>query len=244
MAKLVQYEHRGSQLIGVDKATINGLEAAIRWAEVEVPRQARGSMSRLAQSMALINQMFARRMSFGPHDPYQRSPEEAWRMPNAGIRRITQNYYFGWQVKWSGPGWFTLYNDSREAYFIEFGIHTSNRRIRRPVRKLSQLKTLRYMMTTQAYHRVWSDIYLGARGGRGRKIGGFTQIIQSPAGGHSRWEPVSEHQARSVIRRVVRSGHSASYSNYVRLTKSGWQVRKPSAGGGSYSGRMRGRRLP
>jgi hypothetical protein len=183
MARLVQYQHKGSQLIGVDKATIDGLEAAIRWAEVEVPKQARKEMNTLAHTMALINQMHARKMSFGPHDPYQRNPEQAWRMPAEGIRRITERYYFGWKVKWSGPGWWTLYNDSREAYFIEFGIHTSNRRIRRPVRKLSQLKTLRTMMTTQAYHRVWSDIYMPGRRGRGRKIGGFTQTVQSPAMG-------------------------------------------------------------
>jgi hypothetical protein len=55
MARLVQYQHKGSQLIGVDKATIDGLEAAIRWAEVEVPKQARKEMNTLAHTMALIN---------------------------------------------------------------------------------------------------------------------------------------------------------------------------------------------
>lgn len=182
MARLVQYENRGA-LLSVDKDTINGLEGMIRWAEVEVPRQARAHVGDLAHRLALVNQMYARKMSFGPHDPYQRRPDEAWRPPGQGIRRISQAYYFGWKVANSGPGWWTLYNDSREAYFIEFGIHTSNRRIRRPVRKLSQIKTLRYAMTTHAYHRVWSDIYLGPRRGRGRKIGGFTQTIQSPGMG-------------------------------------------------------------
>jgi hypothetical protein len=241
MARLVLYEHKGRDLLGVDKATINGLEAAIRWAEVEVPKQARQETWKLARTMALVNQMFARRMSFGPHDPWQRQPEEAWRMPSAGIRRITENYYFGWQVKYSGPGWWTLYNNSREAYFIEFGIHTSNRRVRRPVRKLSQLKTLRYMMTTQAYHRVWSDIYMGPRRGKGRKIGGFTQTVQSPAGGHQRWENITGHQAVGVIKRNARKG---KFSNNLRVKNGQIQQRVPNKGGGTYQGRKLGRRLP
>jgi len=241
MARLVLYEHKGKELLGVDKATINGLEAAIRWAEVEVPNQARKVVGDLARRMALVNQMHARRMSFGPHDPYQRSPEEAWRMPNAGIRRITQNYYFGWKVKYSGPGWWTLYNDSREAYFIEFGIHTSNRRVRRPVRKLSQLKTLRWMMSTHAYHRVWSDIYLGPRRGKGRKIGGFTQTVQSPAGGHDRWEAITPHQALGVIKRNARKG---KFSNNLRARNGRIERLTPNEGGGSYTGRNLGRRLP
>lgn len=182
MARLIQYEHRG-QLISIDRDSINGLENAIRWAQVEVPQQARRHLNRLVQTMALVNQSYARKMSFGPLDPYRRRDQDAWRTPSQGIRRISQNYYFGWKVRGIAPGVWQLYNDSREAYFIEFGIHTSNRRIRRPVRKLSQLRTLRYMMTTHAYHRVWSDIYLSPRRGRNRGRGGFTQTIQSPAKG-------------------------------------------------------------
>lgn len=241
MARLIQYEHRG-KLLSVDKATINGIEAAIRWADVEVPKQARIHVGDLARRMALINQMYARKMSFGPSDPYQRQPEQAWRMPGSGIRRISGNYYISWKVKNSGPGWWTLYNDSREAYFIEFGIHVSNRRVRRPVRKLSQIKTLKYMMSTQAYHRVWSDIYLDPRRGKRRKIGGFTQTIQSPAGGHGVWQNISEHQANSVIKRNARKGRR---SPTLRRGPGGkLQQRVWNKGGGSYEGPMLGRRIP
>lgn len=172
------YRNRGN-LLEIDKESINGLEDAIRWAEVETPKRVRPALNSLVQRMALINQSEARKMSFGPYDPYQRRPAEAWRLP---VRRITEAYYLGWKVRYMGPGWYQLYNDSREAYYIEVGIHHSNRRVRRPVRKLSQLRTLKYMMRTHAYHRVWSDIYLNPRRGKGRGKG-FTQYVQGPAAG-------------------------------------------------------------
>jgi hypothetical protein len=60
-----------------------------------------------------------------------------------------------------------LYNDSREAYYIEFGIHPTGSirateaghifvmRVRRPIRKLSLKKTLAFVDSTRAAHRIW-----------------------------------------------------------------------------------------
>lgn len=239
----------GLGLFEITNESINAIENYIRWAEVEVPQNHRKYMDLLARFMALRNQGFSRKMSFGPLDPDGRRSELAWRSPDEGIRRISQAYYLGWKLKRIGPGWYRVYNDSREAYFIEFGIsevgfgegrHVPNRRIRRPVRKLALIKTMKFMMTTQAYHRVWADIYR-TRGFHS----GFNQIVQAPAGGHFRWEEASEHEVRGVLRRLIRRGQGSNYSRYVRMTPRGtWQVRRPNAGGGSYTGPSRGRRLP
>jgi len=166
--------------------SVKGMEAYIRWAEVEAPHQVGIYMDQLVQTMALVNQMYARRMSFGPYDPQEHDPSLAWRTPEQGIRRISQAYYLGWKVYKIGFGHYRLQNASREAYFIEFGISQVGfgartvpaRRIRRPVRKLSQLKMLEFMKTTTAYHRIWTDMF------RARHThGGFTQIVQSPGMG-------------------------------------------------------------
>jgi len=138
-------------------------------------------MNELVFHMALINQGYARKMSFGPYDPSGMNESLAWRSADEGIRRITQRYYLGWKVRQIKPAVWQLYNDSREAYYIEFGIHTSVRRIRRPVRKLSLRKTMDFMMRTSVWHRVWVDIYVNPKyehSGRG-----FRQHVSGPGKG-------------------------------------------------------------
>lgn len=180
MARLVLYQSSRA-LIEPTVETINGLEEAIRWAEAEVPGNLRKYMNELVYVMALTNQGEARRMSFGPYDPSGHDTGAAWKLP---VRRISQAYYLGWKVKQLRPGVWQLYNDSREAYYIEFGINWlgEGRRVRRPVRKLSLRRTMEVMMRTHAYHRVWVDIYANPRT-RHRGGKGFTQIVQSPAKG-------------------------------------------------------------
>lgn len=251
MARLVHWDTPKGMggLFQITPQTINGIEAYIRWAQYEVPRNLPVYMDRLAHFMALKNQGFARRMAFGPLDPDGRRTELAWRTPEQGIRRISQNYYLGWKVRKLRQGHYRLYNASKEAYFIEFGIsevgfgenrHVPKGRIRRPVRKLSLIKTIRFMATTQAYHRIWTDIF------RSRHTsGGFSQKVQSPAGGHLRWEDISEHEAGSVMRGNLRAGRSLTHG----LRNEGGQIqqRRPNAGGGTYRGpylRGRGSVLP
>lgn len=202
MARIVLYSaQRGQPLVEVDKATLNGLESFIRWCEDEVPKNLPIYMNQLVYRMALINQGEARKMSYGPHDPSQRQPEAAWKLP---VRRISERYYLGWKVKQIADGWM-LFNDSREAYFIEFGINWlgAGRRVRRPIRKLSLRRTMDYMASTQAYHRIWANIYKTRQGHMG-----FTQIIQAPGGGHMVWGGVTE--ARRGVSKVPNEGMGAS----------------------------------
>lgn len=175
MARFTPFSYRGhgQPLIEPTKETINAIEEVIRWAESEVPRNLAINMVKLTQLMATVNQGYARKMAFGPEDPGGRNSALAWRLP---VRRITGRYYTGWKIRPVAGGW-QLYNDSREAYFIEFGINWlgGGRRVRRPVRKLSLRQTLDYMASTQAFHRIWSEIFIHRGSGYG-----FTQIVQSP----------------------------------------------------------------
>lgn len=174
MARFTPFAYRGKGgILEPTKETINGIEAAIRWAETEVPLQLRVGMMELCRMMAFVNQGYARKMSFGPEDPTGRNSELAWKIP---VRRISSRYYLGWKVKPIRDGW-AVYNDSREAYYIEYGINWlgEGRRVRRPVQRLSLKKTLEYMQSTQSYHRIWAEIFRY----RGHTIG-FSQQIQSP----------------------------------------------------------------
>jgi hypothetical protein len=179
MAKLSPMTaQRGVLQISPD--TFNAIEEWIRWGEsVRSELITKRGMDILVRFMAYTNQGIAQRMSAGPFDPQQRLPRLAWKIP---VRRITEKYYLGWKVRRIAFGTWQLYNDSREAYFIEFGIHESGRRVRRPIRKMSLRRTLEYMMRTQAYHRVWCEIYANPRRGKHRSRG-FTQTVQSPGMG-------------------------------------------------------------
>jgi hypothetical protein len=180
MATFVKYQ-TGRSFFEPTKETFEALESAIRWAEEEVPYLLRHSMNELVFHMAVLNQGIARKMSYGPYDPNGINSSLAWKLP---VRRISERYYLGWKVRQIRPGVWQLYNDSREAYFIEFGINWlgEGRRVRRPIRKLSLRRTLETMMTTSAYHRIWVDIYANSKFGRHRGRG-FYQIVQSPAMG-------------------------------------------------------------
>ena len=197
MARFIAYTS-GRSFLSVTPESFDGLEEAIRWAEVEVPHQIPIMMDDLVHRMALVNQMYARKLSFGPYDPQEKQSNQAWKLP---VRRISQRYYLGWKVKHRTVGWWTLYNDSREAYFIEYGIsrvgfswaikgqrqerlgprRTPERRIRRPIRKLSLRQTMAHMLQTNAYHRCWCEIYADPK--HPHRSRGFTQVVQSPGKG-------------------------------------------------------------
>lgn len=173
--KYTPFSYRGKEgMLVPTKSTINGIEDAIRWAEAEVPAQLQVNMLKLTQIMAFAGQGFARKMAAGPEDPGRRQSSLAWKIP---VRRITGRYYIGWKVRPIRGGW-QVYNDSREAYYIEFGINWmgGNRRVRRPVRKLALKQTLQYMASTRASHRVWAEIVHH----KNRGFSGFAQTIQSP----------------------------------------------------------------
>jgi len=177
MARLPLYEAGRDIPWTVDKRTITAIEGCIRWAEFEAPSQLRFWMNELCFYMALVNQGYARKMSLGPFDPGETMTGAAWRIP---VRRISNNYYLGWKVRNRGPAHWELRNESREGYFIEFGINWAGegRRVRRPIRKMSLRKTMEFMMSTQAYHRVWVSIFSNPK--HRHRGQGFTQIVQGP----------------------------------------------------------------
>jgi len=167
---------RRQRFLQISNETFTQIEEYIRWAEtVGSQRNFNFGMNALVMMMAYTNLGIAQKMSAGPVDPQMRNASAAWRIP---VRRITQHYFFGWKVRRLGTATWQLYNDSREAYFIEFGIHQSNARIRRPIRKLSLRKTLQLMETSRVYHRVWAEIYTA-----GHRHFGFAQQVQSPGMG-------------------------------------------------------------
>lgn len=151
----------------------------IRAAEMS-GQSVRFGMNVLTSLLARTNQAFAQEMSRGPLDPRASKPSQAWQIP---VRRITSRYYRGWKVRRLAPAVWMLYNDSREAYFIEYGINhvgqgntvtyrdgrtyiKSGRRVRRPIRKMSLIKTLRFIDSTRAGERVWELIWAPYRPGR------------------------------------------------------------------------------
>lgn len=83
--------------------------------------------------------------------PWSYKASKAWSFP---VPRITGKYYAGWKVKKIANGVWMNYNDSREAYFIEYGIHpTSTHRVRRPVAKKSAIDTLRWTWNSKVIGR-------------------------------------------------------------------------------------------
>lgn len=137
-------------------------------------------MNVLTSLLARTNQAFAQEMSRGPLDPQERKPDAAWKIP---VRRISSAYYRGWKVRRLAPAVWMLYNDSREAYYIEYGINhvgrgttvtykngrtyiKSGARVRRPIRKMSLIKTLNFVDHSRVGHRVWEMIWAPYRPGR------------------------------------------------------------------------------
>jgi len=175
MAKFTPYSYRGTNhvLFEPTAETIAAIAEAIEWSEKEVPTELHYWTVKLTEMMAFLGQGYARKMSFGPEDPTGKNKSQAWKIP---VRRISGKYYLGWKVRPIRDGW-QVYNDSREAYFIEFGINRlgEGRRVRRPVRKIAFKQTIDYMMTTKAFDRIWANIM--QHHGKGY---GFSVYSQSP----------------------------------------------------------------
>jgi hypothetical protein len=245
VARLTPYQSSRS-FLEITPESFNALEEYIRWAEVETPRNMAKGLDALVFHMAIANQGESRRLSFGPYDPMQQNSNAAWQLP---VRRITGNYYTSWKVRRVSLGVWEVYNDSREAYFIEFGIsevgwganrYVPARRIRRPVRKLAFRRTMEIMMRTQAYHRIWVNIYSNPKE-RHRHGKNFTQYVQSPAGVHGTWEDVTPRQAAQT---QANNRRGSGRFTRLRRTASGQFQRRTTNPGGSYGGPMLGRRLP
>ena len=122
--------------------------------------------------LAMLAGSYAQKYSAG----VQKSPHDtsrSWGMP---VPRITSSYFLGWRVQRVRHGTWILTNDSREAYYIEYGIHrnpatgaVATRRIRRPIFKLTLLRTMEHIQRSALAHRVWSNILIPKPGEPGRR---------------------------------------------------------------------------
>jgi hypothetical protein len=138
------------------------------------------SLNALANILARADQRYSMQMSAGPVDPREQNPKAAWKIP---VRRITGDYFQHWFVRRMAPGVWIVYNPTREAYYIEFGIHTSGRRVRRPVRKLALIKTLKFADRQKVGQLVWEGIFGHIRQAAGTGRGSLIvhDMPQSPA---------------------------------------------------------------
>lgn len=155
--------YRSDDVFRIEPETFDQIEDWIRAAKAS-GRNIQYGMDALAMTMAYTNQAIAMQMSAGPVDPRMTMSKAAWKVP---VRRITSRYYKGWKTKRLAPGVWMMYNDSREAYYIEFGIHPTGSlratekghvfvvRVRRPIRKLSLKRTLTMVDASRAGSRVW-----------------------------------------------------------------------------------------
>ena len=142
-------------------------------------RQFRYGMNAYVAILAHMMRTEASQRSRGPYDPQQAHPQQAWKIP---VRRISGAYFLNWKMRRLAPGVWQVYNDSREAYFIEYGIHKSGRRVRRPINKLSLIATLRRADAAGVGYRVWEGIFGPLRGRYSAKRGGLL-VHQGPQSG-------------------------------------------------------------
>ena len=141
----------------IDTQTFENLESIIKDCELS-GRRVKTAMNVLCQVLAYTGLAQAQRRSRGFVDPRETAPHMAWKIP---VRRITSAYYHGWRVRRITFGVWEVYNESREAYYIEYGIHTSARRVRRPIAKLSLLATVR--MADPVIHRFTNWVFAWGR---------------------------------------------------------------------------------
>lgn len=137
-----------------------------------------------ALAMVLSHAMlgYAQRLSAGPVDPLMRNPGASWKIP---VRRIKFGYFQGWKVKRLAPAVWMTYNDSREAFFIEFGIHPSGKAVPRPVLKIAYGQTMRWTERSKIAWRMF-DIGFGYMyGARGvaRRYEAFARASQMVSSG-------------------------------------------------------------
>lgn len=149
----------------VSQNTIQWLDEYIRDLET-VGKTAPMAMDALVNLMARADKGFAQKMSLGFLDPRQNRPDKAWQIP---VRRITSRYFKGWRMKRVAPGVYRVINASREAWFIEMGIHPSGHVVIRPIARMALRETMVWLDQTRAGQRVWEVIYGPMRRGGGSK---------------------------------------------------------------------------
>lgn len=144
------------------RQTFESIEQFIRDNEGSVVKMNYG-LDGLVRAMVLVIKGYAQGRSAGPVAPRQRSnPALAYRIP---VQRITGAYFAGWTQQKMGNARWMVYNDAKEAWFIEYGIH---QRVRRPILKMSLLDMLRFIQTTRAAERFIDSVLAPRRNAKGQ----------------------------------------------------------------------------
>jgi len=162
----------GKGVVELTKGSLEAIEDYILWCENVAQRKLPAAMDILARFGVMLAGAYAQKYSAGVHK-HPGDTARSWIMP---VPRITNRYFLGWRVARVRQGTWMLTNDSREAYYIEYGIHrnphtgqVAPRRIRRPIFKLSFLRMMEAFQETAVAHRIWSDILVPKPGQPGRR---------------------------------------------------------------------------
>lgn len=117
----------------------------------------------LVRTMAMMVKGIAQGKSLGPIAPRRRSvPALAYRIP---VQRITGAYVAGWQLRRLGLARWLIFNNSKEAYLIESGLHM---RVRRPILKMSLIGMLKMLQATRTEQRFLDTLIKPRRDAGGR----------------------------------------------------------------------------
>jgi hypothetical protein len=149
---------------GISRQTFRELDAAIETMR-GLPNQFDRGMNVLVHLLAMSHKGRAQALSRGTVS-YRGQAGQPWQIP---VRRITGEYYRGWNVKRLAQGVWVVYNTARETPFIEFGINPrTGGGVPRPIMKMSGLDVLRFIARTRVAERFSHEILGPLRDKRGR----------------------------------------------------------------------------
>ena len=150
--------------VGIDRKTFQDVDNIIRDLEYNQKAFKQGE-NLLIHMLAETQKGYAQMKSRGMVDP-SGVAGRPWGIP---VRRISQAYYKGWKVRRIGPASWMTYNDSREAFFIEFAINPRvTGAVRRPILKMSAVATLRFVQRTKLIERFAKSTIGATRNQRGQ----------------------------------------------------------------------------
>lgn len=189
--------------VGFSRKTFENIENFIADNEASKEKVQQG-IDLLVRAMVLAIKGFAQEKSGGPLAPRQRSVAAlANRIP---VQRITGRYYAGWTQRRLGHARWMVFNDAKEAWYVEYGIH---QRVRRPVLKMSLIGMLGMLQTTRTGDRFMEWVLRPRRNSKGQFVP-FGQRVGSGvlSEGHSYTETFGGSKSGKVasIHRNVLAG--------------------------------------
>lgn len=145
----------------ITRKSFEQIEDFIRDNEASIDKAERG-IDMLVRTMVMVIKGLAQEKSGGPVAARQRSnPVLAFKIP---VQRITGAYYAGWKLRRMGMGRWVVYNDTVEAWFIEYGIH---QRVRRPILQMSLIGMLKFIQSTRTGDRFLDWVMAPRRSSKG-----------------------------------------------------------------------------